>query len=88
MQIGVRWQAGAVPHMTVPETMFYEIGNAEKLFPAATSWTLTWLENLPICTLDNVCVVKLDHSGTVHLKELNEDEDRYVEEEEDDSWLS
>lgn len=86
MQIGVRWRSGTTPHQTVPEPLCSEISTAEKLFPDATSWTLTWLESLPICTLDNVCVVKLDHSGRVHLKALDKDEDIY-DEDDDDSWL-
>ncbi len=60
MQMGARWQAGDPPHRSVPAALHQEITRQEALHPAADSWTLTWLEGLPRCALDDAALLTLD----------------------------
>ncbi len=65
MQLGARWRVGATPHRGVPRELYSEIQAQEAAFPAAESWTLTWLEGRPRCALDAFVVVGLDAAGGV-----------------------
>ncbi len=77
MQLGARWRAGDAPHRSVPESLHAAIAAAEAERPGAGSWTLTWLEGRPICTLDDVVTLQ-----------LAADEAIPDEEGDDDDWLS
>lgn len=72
MQLGSRWRAREAPHRSVPAALHDEIARQEALFPDAHSWTLTWLEGLPQCSLDGELVVSLTHSGEVRVRNLGE----------------
>lgn len=54
MQLGTRWSAGTLPPTAVPRELHAAIVEAETRSEAAppASWTLTWLEGLPIAELD------------------------------------
>lgn len=79
MQMGARWQAGDPPHRSVPAALHQEITRQEALHPAADSWTLTWLEGLPRCALDDTALLTLDGGGHAMLEVQSDDED--------DDWL-
>jgi len=65
MQLGIRWRCGESPHRSVPEALHPEIAAQEIAHPEAHSWTLTWLEGLPRCTLDELVRLSLNHEGEV-----------------------
>lgn len=69
MRLGARWLAGDPPHRGVPEGLTVAIADAEAAQPGAESWTLTWLEGRPVCTLlragEAVVEVRLSASGEV-----------------------
>lgn len=67
MQLGARWRAGESPHRSVPSALHQEIDAQETLHPDAGAWTLTWLERLPRCALDDVALLTLDAAGHVIL---------------------
>ncbi|MCW2287797.1 hypothetical protein EDF60_1286 [Leucobacter luti] len=70
MQLGARWSVGQTPHRGVPPELHAEIAAQEARFPAAGSWTLTWLEGRPRCALDELVLVSLDAAGDVTVREL------------------
>lgn len=65
MQLGVRWRAGDPPHRSVPPLLHPAIAAQEAEHPAASSWTLTWLEGRPRCALEDAVIVTLDAAGGV-----------------------
>lgn len=81
MRIGTRWRAGEKPHDSVPAVVHEFLAEAENRFAAGRMWTLTWLEGLPVCTLDDLCSVTV--SGISEISGADETETA----EEDDSWL-
>lgn len=83
MQIGSRWAAGAPPHSGVPQSLYPALAAAEREHPSAMSWTLTWLEGRPRCTLDDRVTVFEDANGAIRTDELSDDEAG-----DDDDWLS
>lgn len=89
MQIGSRWVAGASPHPGVPEHLYELIRTTEARHPNSTSWTLTWLEGLPVCALDDVAVISVGNDGQASLnmglqRTMLDDTD----DDDDDDWLS
>lgn len=95
MQLGARWQAGDAPHHSVPELLHGTIAAREADNPNAGSWTLTWLEGRPVCTLDDLVVVKLGLGGeiVVTLRATNGDAPAAsirgeMSEDDDDNWLT
>ncbi|MHA3722412.1 Fe-S oxidoreductase [Leucobacter sp. HY1910] len=65
MQLGARWRAGDAPHRGVPPVLYSAIAEQEAAYPAASAWTLTFLEGRPRCTLDDAVTVGLDAAGAV-----------------------
>lgn len=66
MKLGTRWPAGSEPPASVPDALRAEIVRVDQtLAPldAAPSWTLTWLEGVPIAELPTGVEVTLDASG-------------------------
>lgn len=89
MQIGSRWVAGGSPHHAVPEYLYELIRTAEARHPDSTSWTLTWLEGLPVCALNDVAMISIGKDGQaslnmVHQQTMLDDTD----DDNDDDWLS
>lgn len=87
MRIGVRWTAGQDPHDSVPEQLRNAIREVDQ-DGQSLSWTLTWLEGLPVCTRSDGTVVTVSPHQTVTVKypetstaASNADED------DDDDWL-
>ncbi|MFT4231382.1 MAG: Fe-S oxidoreductase [Leucobacter sp.] len=70
MQLGARWRTGEPPHRGVPPLLHETIAGQERCYPEAGSWTLTWLEGRPRCTLDDAVLVSLDAKGGVIVREL------------------
>lgn len=70
MQLGVRWRAGEAPHPSVPGELHAALRAQEAVFPAAHSWTLTWLESRPRCMLDDLVLVWVDARGEVHTQSV------------------
>lgn len=89
MQLGTRWQAGATPPPSVPEQLRVAIAAVEQAASARDpheqnlSWTLTWLENRPVCRFDTGVTLRLDAHGTV----LHTDEKGLHSEIQEDDWL-
>ncbi len=83
MQLGARWNAGDPPHRSVPPTLHDAISALEGAHPQAESWTLTWLEGLPRCELDDLARVTLSHSGEV----LSQAIGSVDSEDDEDDWL-
>lgn len=81
MQLGARWNVGESPHRSVPLAMHQAIAEQETLHPTASAWTLTWLESLPRCALDDVALLTLDDSGLAVLEGESGSDD-------DDDWLN
>lgn len=76
MQLGARWRAGDPPHRSVPPSLHPAISEQESLHPAAQAWTITWLEGLPRCALDDAALLTLDASGRALLEDgAGEDDD-------------
>lgn len=81
MQIGSRWAAGAAPHPQVPSELHDAIATAEIAMrtdptigsAGPSSWTLTWLEGRPVCTLDHRVRVTVSSTGTVRVDSLGSD---------------
>lgn len=65
MQLGARWLVGHAPHHSVPELLHATIAAREGVHPGAASWTLTWLEGRPVCTLDDLETVSLGPGGEI-----------------------
>lgn len=85
MQLGSRWQAGDAPHRSVPGALHQEILAQELANPDANSWTLTWLEGRPRCTLDGQVTVTLTPQGRVVVESgITGD----IQGDEDDDWLN
>lgn len=85
MQIGARWRVGAAPHSGVPTHLHELIRSTEAKYPASSSWTLTWLENSPVCSLDDVAVIAVANDGQPYVArdinlEVRDDDD-------DEDWL-
>ena len=78
MQLGARWNAGDAPHRSVPLTMHQAIAAQEALHPDAQAWTITWLEGLPRCALDDAALLTLDASGGALLVADLEDNDDWL----------
>lgn len=81
MQLGTRWRVGQPPHASVPSTLLPLIEAAEQQHPAASAWTLTWLEGRPRCALDDLLIVSLDGVEPLGSQADALDDD-------DDDWLS
>lgn len=63
--MGARWRAGESPHRGVPPVLHEAIAEQEAAHPAASAWTLTFLEGRARCTLDDAVTVGLDAAGAV-----------------------
>ncbi|WP_017794245.1 hypothetical protein [Leucobacter salsicius] len=98
MQLGARWRAGEEPHRGVPPVLYSAIAEQEAAHPAASAWTLTFLEGRPRCALDDAVTVTLDAAGSVVVEGgLGLTADRFsqgtatvegVPDDGDDDWLS
>lgn len=93
MQLGARWQAGEPPHHSVPELLRATIAERELAHPDAGSWTLTWLEGRPVCTLDDLEVVSLGSGGEIRVAPratslFAPSDDPAADEHDDDDWLN
>lgn len=92
MQLGTRWQAGEIPPSSVPHLLTTAIAEVEndvtQIQGRATLeslfWTLTWLENRPICRLDSGDELTVSSGGMV----VRTTSDDISQAEEDDDWLS
>lgn len=82
MRLGARWRVGDPPHPGVPESLHREIAAQEHAHPDADAWTLTWLEGLPRCELDDLVTVELTASGDVRVTGADESDP-----DDDDDWL-
>lgn len=71
MQMGARWQHGAVPHRSVPSALHSAISDAETAFPGGDSWTLTWLEGRPRAILDDLVELRVDAHGAVETTRID-----------------
>lgn len=71
MQLGTRWQVGTPPPSRLPEPVRAEIHAVEAQISVegrqahSLYWTLTWLENRPICRCDAGITVLLDARDAV-----------------------
>lgn len=83
MRIGSRWSVGEAPHPAVPDALHDDIRRVESEYPEARSWTLTWLEGRPHCTLDDLVEVTSTATGDVNVRERTAEDD-----EDDDDWLA
>lgn len=89
MQLGTRWLAGTTPPPSVPDQLRVAIGaveQAESTHSApggALYWTLTWLENRPVCRFDTGVTLRIDASGAV----LHDDDRRVDSDNDEDDWL-
>jgi hypothetical protein len=72
MQLGTRWPAGATPPSSLPDSLRAAIANVESTTPTqehngnALYWTLTWLENRPICRFDTGVTLVVDREGNIN----------------------
>lgn len=96
MQLGTRWQVGTPPPSRLPEPVRAEIHAVEAQLDDERSpghplyWTLTWLENRPICRCDAGITVLLDAHDAV-IRTLDSDTvgtDPTFTAEEDEDWLT
>ncbi|WP_217132298.1 Fe-S oxidoreductase [Leucobacter chinensis] len=87
MRIGVRWGAGTRPHPTVPVEL-HEAIEALDADGLEGSWTLTWLEGLPVCTRSDDAVITLDRNGSVVTGTMESTVSDAVDGDDDDDWLS
>lgn len=83
MQLGARWRVGDIPHRGVPPQLHGAIAEQEATYPAASAWTLTFLEGRPRCALDDLVIVTLTATGTVASETLGT-----PEADDDDDWLA
>lgn len=88
MRLGARWSTGTPPHHGVPPELYAAIAAQEAAHPAATAWTLTWLEGRPRCALDDLVIVTQHPSGEAQIMELRSADADVEAEDEDDDWLS
>ena len=92
MQLGTRWQSGSTPPSVLPDSLRAAIANVERDTQTqenngnALYWTLTWLENRPICRFDTGITLRVDAHGRVVKAEDSVDGDAITQD--DDSWLS
>lgn len=78
MQLGARWNVGDAPHRSVPPAMHHAIAEQEALHPTAQAWTITWLEGLPRCALDDAALLTLDGVGQAILESDSDDDDDWL----------
>lgn len=73
MRLGSRWRFGGEPPASLPSVMRDAIWQAERQLAAdhteaqreAASWTLTWLENRPVCRNDLGVTLRLNSGDVV-----------------------
>lgn len=89
MQLGTRWQSGSTPPSVLPDSLRAAIANVERDTQTqenngnALYWTLTWLENRPICRFDAGVTLVVDREG-----HINQADDSGSESANDlDDWL-
>ncbi len=89
MQLGTRWRAGDPPHASVPASLHSPIALQEAAHPEGRAWTLTWLEGLAQCALDDLVLVRETHRGEVLVSTLRQDRatDEPDGDIDDDDWL-
>lgn len=93
MRLGVRWRAGEQPHRSVPPELHSAILAQERERPDGHSWTLTWLEGRPRCTLDGLVLVTIDPAGEVRIENATDAASDAggtrpeCQTEDDDDWL-
>lgn len=85
MRIGVRWGSGASPPPSVPKDLHEAIASLDNGADSAQSWTLTWLEGLPVCERSDGVTVRLTHDGRVAVSDSSVLHP--ADDEEDDDWL-
>lgn len=89
MQLGTRWPAGATPPLSLPDSLRTAIANVESAMPTqenngnALYWTLTWLENRPICRFDTGITLAVDREGNI----MQEDGSGSASANDVDDWL-
>ena len=81
MQLGARWRVGEPPHRGVPPELHDAIAAQEAAHPAASAWTLTWLEGRPQCALDDLVLMTQTPTGETVVRPLAADDD------DEDDWL-
>lgn len=90
MQLGTRWAAAATIPSSVPTLLRSEIGKIEAELSqqgvplADRAWTLTWLENRPICRLDSGPELTITSGGLVVRHDAEEELNKTAD---DDDWL-
>lgn len=87
MQLGARWRVGDPPHRGVPSALYAAIAEQERAHPGAGSWTLTWLEGRPRCSLDDLVMLELTASGETRISALGGAGDA-TPQHDDDDWLA
>lgn len=66
MQLGTRWTVGSTPPDNLPEVVQHALHAVEEELTALDvdvstwRWTLTWLENSPVITLDDGTVIRFN----------------------------
>lgn len=86
MRIGVRWNAGEEPHVSVPDQLRDAIRQVDE-DSLVSSWTLTWLEGLPLCSRSDGTVVRLTADGAVSVKYSESNTAPSPDDGDDDDWL-
>lgn len=92
MQLGTRWKAGEAPPASVPQLLVTAIAEVESTIAHEHGvaelntlfWTLTWLENRPLCRLDSGEELTVNSGGMV----VQTSNDDFSTTEGDDDWLS
>ena len=75
MQLGTRWLFGTNPPERIPSDVKAAISSVEDDVRSVGTdaeswrWTLTWLENRPVCELDDGTLVTVDANGIIAVTE-------------------
>lgn len=95
MQIGSRWRVGDHPPASIPHVLAQEIAQVERDLSVhftpddePSSWTLTWLERRPICTLAPHIALSIDTLGKVIRTPIAEHPEDTVLPSDNDDWLN
>ncbi|MCU1440600.1 MAG: uncharacterized protein JWP85_1597 [Rhodoglobus sp.] len=75
MQLGTRWNVGAIAPTTLPDAVLAAIARVESELAGVETtgwrWTLTWLEGRPVLELDDGTTIRVGHDGLVTVEDAD-----------------
>lgn len=92
MRLGTRWPAGSEAPTSLAANVRHALEECERDLGVSSDaeqgqqmfWTLTWLENRPVCTLDSGLVLRTTVSGDVEVIRISDNDDTL---DDSDDWL-